>query len=235
MIWIGTSGFQYPEWKGTFYPETLSTAKMLGYYSERFSTTEVNYTFRHLPSEKTLNRWSAETPAQFRFSLKAPQRITHFAKLRDCDQLLGHFAQTIGALGPKLGPVLFQLPPQFRKDTSVLESFVRSLPEGLRSAFEFRHVSWFDEEVFEMLRSANAALCIADTADFKTPVLSTARFGYLRLRNESYTDADIVRWSDSIRQLSENWEDTFVYFKHEERGVGPAFARRAMELLGLGA
>jgi uncharacterized protein YecE (DUF72 family) len=231
MIWIGTSGFQYPEWKGTFYPETLSTAKMLGYYSERFATTEVNYTFRHLPSAKTLERWSAETPAEFRFSLKAPQRITHFAKLRDCEQIMDHFATTVLGLGAKLGPILFQLPPQFRCDTGVLESFLRNLPNGIRAAFEFRHESWFTDETYAMLRSSNAALCIADTAEFKTPVVPTARFGYLRLRNETYTEADIERWTDNVRELSEEWEDTFIYFKHEEEGVGAAFAQKMMRLL----
>lgn len=231
MIWIGTSGFQYPEWKGAFYPETLATAKMLGYYSERFSTTEVNYTFRHLPSAKTLDRWGIETPANFRFSLKAPQRITHFAKLRDCDQLLEYFSNTVAALAPKLGPILFQLPPQFRKDADVLAAFVERLPRDLRAAFEFRHASWFDDQTFDTLRSANVALCIADTADFKTPLLQTATFGYLRLRNENYTEADVASWSESVRQLSAGWEDTFVYFKHEEKGVGPAFAQQMITAL----
>jgi uncharacterized protein YecE (DUF72 family) len=229
--WIGTSGFQYPEWKGTFYPETLATAKMLGYYSERFRSTEVNYTFRHLPSAKTLDRWCRETPEQFRFALKAPQRITHFAKLRGSEQLLEHFVGIIGDLESKLGPVLFQLPPQFKKDTEVLGAFVGKFPPGLRAAFEFRHASWFDEEVFDVLRSANVALCIADTSDFKTPLVATASFGYLRLRNENYTDADLAAWADSVRTLRAQWEDAFIYLKHEEKGVGPAFAQRLIESL----
>ncbi len=156
--WIGTSGFQYAEWKGNFYPEDLPANKMLPFYAERFSTTEINYTFHRIPAAKTIDNWKQLTPEKFRFSLKAPQKITHFARLRDCADTLRYFYDVVSGLGEKLGPVLFQLPPNFKKDTFVLGDFVNGLPGGMRAAFEFRHESWFDEEVFDLLRATKAAL-----------------------------------------------------------------------------
>src|SRR3954451_10607744 len=149
-LWIGTSGFQYPEWKGEgkFYPEGLSTAKMLTYYAGQFNSTESNYTFRSIPSAKTIDRWCTETPDEFRFSLKAPQRITHFAKLRECEAILKAFVDSVKGLGGKMGPVLFQLPPTFKKDAGVLREFLGGASGKLRVAFEFRHESWFDDEIF---------------------------------------------------------------------------------------
>ncbi|MDB6150647.1 MAG: hypothetical protein JWQ44_2095 [Chthoniobacter sp.] len=230
MIYIGTSGFQYPEWKGTFYPEIMPAAKMLAYYSERFSTTESNYTFRQMPKTATLEKWAAQTPPGFRFSLKAPQRITHFARLQNCEDTLRYFCDTAGALGEKLGPVLFQLPPSFKKDVVVLESFLRDLPSGFRAAFEFRHDSWFDEEVFAALRAANVALCIAHSDELATPVVATADYGYLRLREVLYGPEDFTRWAQAIRSQP-GWKETFVYFKHEEAGTGPQFAQALIEAL----
>lgn len=229
--WIGTSGFQYPEWKGTFYPEDLSAAKMLPFYADRFSSTEVNYTFRRIPSEKTIDNWSKQTSAEFRFSLKAPQKVTHFAKLRDCDDTLTYFYKVVSALGQRLGPILFQLPPSLKKDVVLLGDFLRSFPYGMRSAFEFRHASWFDDEVFAQLRTANVALCIAESADLVTPSVRTADFGYLRLRREDYVEADVERWATYIREQQGTWRDVFVYFKHEESGVGPKFAAQLLRLL----
>ena len=229
--WIGTSGFQYAEWKGNFYPEDLPANKMLPFYAERFSTTEINYTFHRIPAAKTIDNWKQLTPAKFRFSLKAPQKITHFARLRDCADTLRYFYDVVSGLGEKLGPVLFQLPPNFRKDTFVLGDFVNGLPGGMRAAFEFRHKSWFDEEVFDLLRATKAALCIADTEKLETPKTATANYGYLRLRREDYQKSDVQRWAEFLREQKSNWQDAFVYFKHEEAGIGPKLARQMMELL----
>jgi uncharacterized protein YecE (DUF72 family) len=229
--WIGTSGFQYAEWKGNFYPEDLPANKMLPFYAERFSTTEINYTFHRIPAAKTIDNWKQLTPAKFRFSLKAPQKITHFARLRDCADTLRYFYDVVSGLGEKLGPVLFQLPPNFRKDTFVLGDFVNGLPGGMRAAFEFRHKSWFDEEVFDLLRATKAALCIADTEKLETPKTATANYGYLRLRREDYQKSDVQRWAEFLREQKPNWQDAFVYFKHEEAGIGPKLARQMMELL----
>lgn len=228
--WIGTSGFQYKEWKGTFYPEDLPASKMLPFYASRFPTTEVNYTFRRIPSETTIENWKKLTPENFRFALKAPQRITHFAKLRDCQDTLAYFCRVIAQLGDRLGPVLFQLPPSFKKDVSVLGSFLRELP-SIRAAFEFRHASWLDEEIFALLRESNVALCLADTDALTTPTVATADYGYLRLRREDYTSADVTRWAALVREQAAAWSDTFVYFKHEESGIGPKLAAQMIDLL----
>jgi uncharacterized protein YecE (DUF72 family) len=230
-LWIGTSGFQYPEWKGTFYPEIMPTAKMLPYYAERFSATEVNYTFRQIPSTKTMERWSSLTPDEFRFTLKAPQKVTHFAKLRECADTLRYFHQVTSQLGAKLGPVLFQLPGSFKKDVPRLAAFLEEVPNGMRAAFEFRDASWFDDEVFALLRQWNAALCIAESADLATPAEATADYGYLRLRREDYDGASIAQWADTIRAKAGQWGDVFVFFKHEESGVGPKFATQMKQLL----
>ena len=227
MILIGTSGFQYPEWRGTFYPEGFPTAKMLHFYASHFTSTEINYTFRRLPGAKTLARWDAETPSAFSFSLKAPQRITHSAKLRGCEEIVGHFTKTIAALGPKLGVVLFQLPPFFKKEATVLREFLDILPRGLRAAFEFRHGSWFDEEIYATLRAHDVALCVAESETLATPPVFTASFAYFRLRKVDYSDGELARWAE----LARGQRDAFVYFKHEESGTGPSFARRFAELL----
>ena len=229
MIWVGTSGFQYKEWKGAFYPETLSLAKMLRYYAERFPTTEINYSFRRIPSEKTLTNWAENTPAKFRFALKAPQEMTHFRKLRDCTEVLNRFCDALKTLGEKLGPVLFQLPPFLKNDTVLLKDFLATLPVELRSAFEFRHESWFNDDTFAALKSKNAALCIADTEELTTPIVVTADFGYFRLRNTRYTKADIKRWAKVISEHNRKAKDIFVYFKHEETGTGPRFARQLLD------
>jgi uncharacterized protein YecE (DUF72 family) len=229
--WIGTSGFQYPEWKGHFYPEKLPAAKMLPFYAERFQTTEINYTFRRIPSGKTIENWCELTPARFAFSLKAPQRVTHFAKLQNCGDTLNYFFGAIQGLEDKLGPILFQLPPFFRKDAGILAAFLEELPDGVRAAFEFRHKSWFDDEIFARLRMRNAALCIAESADLSTPIEATANFGYLRLRREDYGPDDIARWSETLRSHASQWSDAFVYFKHEEQGMGPKLATQLIESL----
>jgi len=228
---IGTSGYNYPEWRGSFYPEKFPAGKMLPYYAERFSTVEINYTFYRMPSAKNIAGWDAETPAGFCFALKAPRRITHDARLVDVDQPLRYFLETAEKLGPKLGPILFQLPPNFKKDTARLGGLLAQLPPGQRFAFEFRHESWHSDDVYGLLGRKNAALCIADSEKSSTPLMATADFGYLRLRDEGYQEADLARWSASVKRLGGGWRDTFVYFKHEESGIGPALATRFAALL----
>lgn len=231
-IWVGTSGFQYAAWKGPFYPEDLSTAKMLPYYAERLSTTEINYTFRRIPSAKSIQAWWDATPERFKFSLKAPQKVTHFAKLRNCGDTLRYFYQVISDLEAKLGVVLFQLPPAFKKDASLLATFLEDVPPGMRAAFEFRHASWFDDEIFSLLKNKNIALCLADSENLATPIVATADYGYLRLRREDYQAADVARWAETVKTQKDGWSDAFVYFKHEESGIGPKLAMQLRELLG---
>lgn len=230
--WVGTSGFQYTEWKGKFYPQDLPAAKMLPYFAERLATTEINYTFHRIPAPKTIDNWKAQTPENFRFALKAPQKITHFARLRDCKNNLGYFCLVISGLGSRLGPILFQLPPNFKKDAEVLRSFLRELP-AIPAAFEFRHQSWFDEEIFSLLRECNIALCVADTEELSTPQIATADYGYLRLRREDYAPADVERWTGFVRESATRWKETFVYFKHEEAGTGPKLAQQMVDLLAV--
>ena len=232
-IWVGTSGYNYPEWKGSFYPETMPAAKMLPYYAERFPTVEINYTFYRTPNEQILAGWDAATPARFKLTLKAPKRITHDARLRDCGDRVRQFLETAATLGPKLGALLFQLPPNLRKDLALLDAFLDSFPPRVCAAFEFRHVSWLDEEVYGRLRARNLALCVADSEKLSTPVEITADYGYFRLRDEGYTPADIARWAGVIRDTTSACTDVFVYFKHEEEGKGPEFARLLMVQLGL--
>jgi uncharacterized protein YecE (DUF72 family) len=224
-VLVGTSGYNYPEWRGTFYPEKFSTDKMLAYYAGRFPTVEINYTFYRVPTEKLLAGWSAATPEQFCFTLKAPRRITHDSKLQRCEDLLQSFCRTAQTLGPKLGILLFQLPPTFRKDLPVLQAFVDLLPDGTRAAFEFRHASWFERDVFETLRGRNVALCIADSEKMSTPLEATADYAYFRLRDEGYQQTDLERWADVVHSLP-GVTEAFVYFKHEEQGLGPEFAKR---------
>ena len=203
---------------------------MLSFYAERFATSEINYTFHRIPAQKTIENWKARTPERFRFALKAPQKITHWSKLRDCVDTLEYFCKVISGLGDRLGPVLFQLPPAFKKDADVLSSFLREFPV-MRAAFEFRHDSWFDDEIFDLLKSRNIALCIADTDTIATPRKMTADYGYLRLRREDYQTTDIERWAEFACHQESNWKDAFVYFKHEESGIGPKLAHQMLELL----
>ena len=230
-IWIGTSGYNYPEWKGSFYPEKMAAAKMLPYYAERFPTVEINYTFYRTPTEQILDGWNAATPADFRLTLKAPKRITHDARLRDCGDRVRQFLETAATLGPKLGALLFQLPPNLKKDLALFDAFLDTFPPRVNAAFEFRHVSWLDEEVYGRLRARNLALCVADSEKLSTPVEITADFGYFRLRDEGYSPDDIARWALVIREKTSACREVFVYFKHEEEGKGPEFARLLIDAL----
>jgi len=233
MIWVGTSGYSYPEWKGSFYPSDLPAAKMLSYYSSHFPTVEINNTFYRMPTEKVLLGWSAATPSNFKLTLKSPRRITHDSGLKNCEEYLSAFCQSAGSLGAKLGILLFQCPPSFKKDPAVLRSFLSALPPGVRAAFEFRHPSWNEDDLYAALKERNAALCIADSEKMSTPVIVTADFGYLRLRDEGYGESDIRGWASVIQQHQPGWKDTFVYFKHEEEGKGPEFAKKLQGFLNV--
>ena len=231
MIWVGTSGYNYPEWRGSFYPEKFPAAKMLPYYAERFPTVEINYTFYRAPNEKILEGWSSVTPERFKLTLKAPRRITHDARLRDCADRLRQFLETAAVLGPKLGALLFQLPPNLKKDIPLFDAFLDTFPPRVTAAFEFRHESWLDDEVYGRLRARNLALCIADSEKLSTPVEMTADYAYFRLRDEGYTPDDIARWAEVIREKTSAMSDVFVYFKHEESGKGPEFGKLLMQHL----
>jgi len=231
-VHVGTSGYNFPEWKGTFYPAKFPESQMLEYYAQRLSTVEVNYTFYRMPNAKTVAGWDAATPATFTFVLKAPQRITHIARLKDIDEPLRYFLETARRLGTKLGPVLFQLPPNFKKDLPRLGDLLTQFPADIRCAWEFRHESWFSDEVYDVLRTANAALCVADTEAGSTPHVASADFGYFRLRDEGYTTEDLAQWAATVKELGKQWQDTYVFFKHEESGVGPKLAQQFAELLG---
>lgn len=230
---IGTSGYNYPEWRGSFYPEKLAANKMLAFYAERFTTVEINYTFYRIPTPKLLEGWANGTPEGFTFTLKAPRKITHDARLHDCAELTAGFCRTAATLGNKLGALLFQLPPFLRRNDALLDTFLATLPERTCAAFEFRHDSWFDDTVFEKLRRRGVALCIADSEKMKTPLVRTADYLYFRLRDEGYQPADIDTWAATIKGQPHP-AGAFVYFKHEEEGKGPEFAQLLMRALARG-
>jgi uncharacterized protein YecE (DUF72 family) len=229
-IVAGTSGYSYAAWKGSFYPADAPAARMLGAYAARLPAVEINATFYRMPRPSTLATWAGEVPDGFVFALKGPQRITHFLRLRDAAEPLGFFTRAAAELGPKLGPVLWQLPPNMKKDAGRLRDFLALLPRGSRAAFEFRHESWLDDETFGLLADAGVALCVTDGEERTTPPVATARFGYLRLRRPDYADADLARWRDRI--AAQPWSEAFAFFKHEDEARGPAFALRFLALAG---
>jgi uncharacterized protein YecE (DUF72 family) len=203
---------------------------MLRYYAERFPTVEINNTFYRLPKEKVLADWAAEVPENFQFVLKASQRITHFQRLKDVADLVTYLLRTASTLGPKLGPILFQLPPNLKKDVPRLKDFFLTLPERRRVAFEFRHASWLDDETFDVLRAESAALCVADTGEEPViPLVATTDWGYLRLRREDFSDGELRDWARKIQ--AQPWQDAYVFMKHEEEGRGPKLAARLAEIL----
>jgi uncharacterized protein YecE (DUF72 family) len=228
-LYVGTSGYSYKEWKGTFYPEDLSEKQMLRFYGERFRSVEINNTFYRMPKASVLEAWAAEVPAEFKFVLKASQRITHIQRLKDAGDSLAYLIKVAAVLKQRLGPFLFQLPPNFKKDAVRLREFLALLPPDSITAFEFREASWFDEEIFELLRKHRIALCIAEAEDgVEVPFVSTADWGYLRLRRPDYGDEELKGWIGRIRE--QNWQNAFIFFKHEDEGKGPAMARRFLEL-----
>ena len=233
QVRIGASGFSYKEWLGVFYPPKLPGSKMLAYYAERLPTVEINYTFRAMPRRSMLERWAGQTPAAFRFALKAPQRITHFARLRNTADSLAFFAETAAVLGERLGPTLFQLPPDFSRDLGLLRDFIAMIGGRLRAAFEFRNRSWFDgDATLQALNDGGAALCIAESERLTSPVERTAPFVYVRLRKEAYDDAALKQWAISLARLGEEANEVYVYFKHE--AAAPELAARLANLLANG-
>ena len=226
---VGTSGFSYPAWRGPFYPEKLPAAGMLGFYATAFPAVEINNTFYRMPAPKMLASWVEQTPAHFRFALKAPQQITHRLRLKEAAEPTREFVRRSEALGEKRGPLLFQLPPNLKADNARLETFLAALPSGLEPAFEFRHESWFRDETWSLLRAHGAALCIAQTDDLDTPLVATAPFGYVRLRRE-YEPAALADWAARLRAV-EGWQRVYVFLKHDE-GQAPALARGFVEALG---
>ena len=219
------------EWKGTFYPENLAATQMLPFYAEQFTTTEINYTFHRIPAAKTIENWCKLTPESFRFGLKAPQKVTHFARLRGCNDTVDYFYDIVSGLGQRLGPILFQLPPNLKKDVALLEEFTQCLPGSMRAAFEFRDRSWFEDNVYAVLQKRNLCLCLADSERLTTPLISTADWGYLRLRREDYHAPDVAQWAGRVQAQIEAWSNAFVYFKHEASGIGPKLASQMRELL----
>ena len=226
---VGTSGYSYKEWKGNFYPEDLPAKEMLSYYSRRLPAVEINNTFYRLPQPSMIENWNAQVPARFRFSIKATQRITHIKRLNNVADETKYLLETAALLEKRLGVVLFQLPPNFKKDSERLKTFLDLLQPDLRTAFEFRHESWFDDETFDLLRERDCALVVSDTDEKPlTEIISTARWGYLRLRRTAYEENDLIEWMKRVQD--QKWKDAFVFFKHEDEGVGPKLAAQFLEL-----
>jgi uncharacterized protein YecE (DUF72 family) len=230
-VYVGCSGWAYPTWKPAFYPEKLPSKKFLEYYATRLNSVEVNYTFRSFPRRTAIDSWLAQTAAQFRFSFKAPQRITHFQRLQDCAPTLEAFA---GAIAPvadagRLGPVLFQLPPNFKADEARLAQFLADA-QGcrFRMAFEFRHASWFDPAIYRLLERSGAALCVAESDDLETPDVATADFSCYRRRKTEYSDAELDEIAAGFREHARRG-DVFAYFKHEEEPMGAVWAAKVLQ------
>jgi uncharacterized protein YecE (DUF72 family) len=207
---------------------------MLGFYAARFRTVEINNTFYRPPAASSLRAWADQVPADFRFVLKAPQKVTHVRRLKDVGELVASLLEVTGTLKKRLGPLLFQLPPNFKKDVPRLRAFLALLNPGCRAALEFRHPSWFDEEVFGLLREHRAALCVADADDdLEVPFVATADWGYLRLRRPDYAGKALKAWA--ARMKAQSWSDCFVFFKHEDAGKGPQLASCLLEVLAAGS
>lgn len=230
---VGTSGWSYTEWRGSFYPAKFPAAGMLSYYAERFRAVEVNNSFYRIPSERVLAAWAEQVPAQFRFVMKASRRITHNHRLRDDDGSLAYFLRAVNPLGERLGPTLFQLPPTFELDLSRLRGFLERLPKHWPAALEFRHPSWFVDEVYQLLRSRDIPLVTVDEdleAGSGAPLVPTASWGYLRLRRGNYSTADLMSWADRIE--TQGWTAVYLFLKHEEESpTGPAAAQELDAIL----
>lgn len=223
---VGTSGYSYKEWKGSFYPEDLSAKKMLGYYGERLGAVEINNTFYRLPKASVLENWASQVPEDFRFSIKASRRITHFTRMKaEAREPTEYLLSTLETLGDRLGVILFQLPPNLKKDVDRLAGFLEMLPDETPAAFEFRHESWNDDEVHSLLSGRGMALVCADTDESEGDegIVETGPWGYLRLRRPGYGHEDLARWAERLRRTS--WDRAFVFFKHEDAGAGPRMAR----------
>ena len=218
----GTSGFSYKEWKGSFYPEDLPAEEMLRYYASKLPAVEINNTFYRMPRAEMLAKWAEQVPDGFQFALKASQQITHRKRLKEAADPVEYFFKIAVTLGDRMGPVLIQLPPNLKLDLPRLTDFLEVLPPASRCAFEFRHDSWFRDDVFEALRRRSCSLCIAEDEDLATPFVATAGWGYLRLRRQDYTEADLRDRAGKL--LAQPWTEAFVFFKHEDEGTGPRLA-----------
>jgi uncharacterized protein YecE (DUF72 family) len=227
---VGTSGYSYKEWKGPFYPRDLPAKDLLRFYATRFPTVEINNTFYRMPTAKLALGWASEVPEDFAFAVKAPQRITHIAKLKDTGETVAALVKAVTAMGSRLGPLLFQLPPFLRKDVPRLSEFLARAPQGMKMAFEFRHASWFDDEVWATLRAHGAALCVAEGETLESPLVATADWGYVRLRRDAYPDEVLSGWARRI--IEQPWKEAFVYLKHD-KGDAPSVASRLIGALGL--
>jgi len=228
-LYVGTSGYSYKEWKGNFYPEDLPAKEMLSYYSRRLPAVEINNTFYRLPQANMIENWRDQVPAEFRFSIKATQRITHIKRLKNCADETKYLLDTASLLGERLGVVLFQLPPNSKKDSERLKDFLNLLPSDKRAAFEFRHESWLDDETLDLLREKDCALVVSDTDEKPlTEIISTARWGYLRLRKTNYEPQDLAEWMRRVQD--QKWKDAFVFFRHEDEGTGPKLAAQFIDL-----
>jgi len=232
-IQVGTSGWSYKEWKGSFYPPQLPTDSMLGYYASRFAAVEVNNSFYRIPSEAVLAGWAAQVPSAFKFALKASRRITHNSRLAENDGSLAYFLRAVNPLGSRRGPTLFQLPPTFKKDADRLADFLSRLPPRWPAALEFRHESWFDDEIYDLLRARDVPLVVVDDAEeegMSSPLEPTASWGYLRLRRLDYDAGQLEGWADRI--LRQPWTEAYVFLKHEDGSpTGPAFAEQLQGIL----
>lgn len=229
---VGTSGYSYKEWKGTFYPADLPAGQMLPFYASQFGSVEINNTFYRMPNETMLAKWASEVPEGFTFVLKAPQRITHVRRLAGAENDVRHFLEMARVLGPKLGPLLFQLPPNLKKDTERLHDFLEMIPREIRVALEVRHDSWLADDVYATLREHDAALCLSDTDEVTDPdslIVKTASWGYLRLRRTDYPGEMLNEWARRVEV--QDWTDAYVFFKHEDEGKGPVFAKRFVAAL----
>jgi len=231
QLFAGTSGWAYPSWKPDFYPEKLAQKKFLSYYATRLNTVEVNFTFRQLVKETTIQNWLAETPPEFRLGVKAHQVITHIKRLKGTEDFVRRFLGTIEPLASagKLGPVLFQLPPNLKADSALLKDFLSTLPRTVPAAFEFRHESWFSDATWDLLKSANVGLCVAETETRTTPDVVTGRFAYYRFRKPTYTGEERRAMIDRIRQHVAEGRDVFAYFKHEETPQGALYAVEVLQ------
>jgi uncharacterized protein YecE (DUF72 family) len=228
-LYVGTSGYSYKEWKGSFYPEKIPAKDMLSYYASRLQAVELNNTFYRMPQKSMVESWKAQVPDTFRFSVKASQRITHFKRLKEAGSETKFMLETVSALEDRLGVVLFQLPPNMKKDIERLDTFLQDLPAETPAAFEFRHPTWFDDDVLALLRSQNRALCVSDTDDMPASHIDkTADWGYMRLRRVAYSESDLKEWIDRMR--AQEWKRTFVFFKHEDEGTGPKLAAQFLNL-----
>jgi uncharacterized protein YecE (DUF72 family) len=227
---VGTSGYSYKQWKGSFYPEKLPDRDMLSYYAQQLQTVEINHTFYRMPTENSLLQWAKSVPEGFRFALKANQQITHILRLRNCESTLKRFLEVASVLseGDHLGPILVQLPPTFKFDQPLLEEFLSLRPPAFSFAFEVRHASWYTEETYSALRKNNVALCLAETDKQTPPEILTANFAYLRLRKEEYTPKELSAWRKRFDAWIDQGVDVYAYCKHEDAGKGPAYARQLL-------